>query len=77
MEGATDGSKLVGATDNSILVELNPLRERNGKLLVLSASAVRWYAQTINTLVPACNEERCLLGRACSINVSMDWLKVI
>ena len=56
--GATDRSLLVGATDNSILVALNPLRELNGKLLVLSASAVRWYAQTINTLVPVCNEER-------------------
>ena len=42
----------------SILAALFPLLVWTGKVLVLSASAVRWYAQTINTLVPACNEER-------------------
>ena len=56
--GATDRSLLVGATDNSRLVAINPLLVWTAKALVLSASVLLWYAQTINNVVPACNEDK-------------------
>ena len=56
--GATHRSTLVGARDNSILAVLDHVLEWIGKMLVLSASLMAWYTQTINAWVPACNEER-------------------
>ena len=59
-ETLTKDPRPVTPPDRSILAALAPLfiEVCCMKVLVLSASLVAWYAQTINTLVPACIEER-------------------
>ena len=63
--------------DRSILAVLAPLfiEVCCMKVLELSASLVAWYAQTINTFVPACIEERqCLSAKIYSQNEIFYWL---